>query len=233
MDFTNDASVDAAFEALNKKTNGQLDVLINNAGIFMAGLSETYTPEQVRSMFDVNVFGTQRVMRAALPEMRKRKSGLVITIGSILGRVTIPSLGFYGASKHATEAMMECYRYELSQLGIDVVLVQPSGYPTQLYAAPQQASDAARAGEYGDIAAIPESFAQFLQGVFNGATPPDPHDVAKTLAELIATPGGKRPARVVVGAPFGADAVNAAVEPIQAQLIRDLGFDNLSRLKVE
>lgn len=233
LDVTNDASVDAAFKALSKKTGGKLDVLINNAGLYVAGLSETYTPEQVRDMFDVNIFGIQRVMRAALPEMRKKKSGLIINMGSILGRVTIPFVGLYGASKHAVEAMTESYRYELSQLGIDVVLVQPSAYPTKLYAATQQASDASRAEEYGDIAALPGAFAQFLQGVFNGANPPDPHDVSKTLVELIATPGGKRPARVVVGAPFGADAVNSAVEPIQAQLISGIGFDNLSKLNVE
>lgn len=89
------------------------------------------------------------------------------------------------------------------------------------------------AGEYGDIAALPGAFAQFLQGVFTGANAPDPHDVSKALVELIATPGGKRPARVVVGASFGADAVNSAVEPIQAQLISGIGFDNLSKLNVE
>lgn len=233
LDVTNEPSVDAAFTELSKKAGGKLDVLINNAGLFAAGLSETYTPEQMREMFDVNVFGIQRVIRAALPEMRKKKSGLIINIGSILGRVTIPFIGLYGASKHAVEAMTESYRYELSQLGIDVVLVQPSAYPTQLYAAPQRAADAGRADEYGDIAALPGAFAQYLQGVFTGAAPPDPHDVSKTLVELIATPSGERPARVVVGAAYGADAVNSAVQPIQAELITGIGFDSLSKLRVE
>ena len=233
LDVTSEASVEAAFNELARKGAGKLDVLINNAGLFAAGLSETYTPEQMREMFDVNVFGIQRVTRAALPQMRKRKSGLIINIGSILGRVTIPFIGLYGASKHAVEAMTETYRYELSQLGIDVVLVQPSAYPTKLYAATQPAADASRASEYGDIAALPGAFAQFLQGVFNGANPPDPHEVSRTLVELIATPSGKRPARVVVGAPYGADAVNSAVQPIQAELIAGIGFDSLSRLSVQ
>lgn len=233
LDVTKGASVDAAFTALQKKTDGKLDVLINNAGLFAAGLSETYTPEQMREMFDVNVFGIQRVIRAALPQMRKKRSGLIINIGSILGRVTIPFIGLYGASKHAVEALTESYRYELSQLGIDVVLVQPSAYPTNLYAATQQAADASRASEYGDIASLPTAFARFLQSVFDGTNPPDPHDVSNTLLELIATPGGKRPARVIVGAPFGADAVNSALQPIQAQLITGIGFDRLSKLSVE
>src|SRR6202012_4962575 len=137
-----------AFAALFKKTGNKLDVLVNNAGLFAMGLSETYTPEQGRGMFEVNVFGTQRVIRAALPAMRKRKSGLVINVGSILGRVTIPFIGLYGASKFALEALTESYRYELSQLGVDVGLVQPSAYPTGLYSARLQPADAGRAAEY-------------------------------------------------------------------------------------
>jgi short-subunit dehydrogenase len=73
------------------------------------------------------------VLRAALPRLRKNKSGLIINVGSILGRVTIPFMGLYGATKFAVEAMTESYRYELSQLGVDIVVVQPSAYPTGLY----------------------------------------------------------------------------------------------------
>src|SRR5579871_1910927 len=133
LDVTRDASVDAAFSALYQKTGGKLDVLINNAGAFIGGLSETYTPGQVSAMFEVNVFGVQRVTRAALPQMRRSKSGLIINIGSILGRVTLPFFGLYGATKFAVEALTESYRYELSQLGVDVVLVQPGPFPTELY----------------------------------------------------------------------------------------------------
>jgi len=91
LDVTSNASVDAAFAALFKKTDGTLDVLVNNAGVFSQGVSETYTPEQVRDLFEVNVFGIQRVTRAALPAMRKTKSGLIVNVGSILGRVPAAS----------------------------------------------------------------------------------------------------------------------------------------------
>src|ERR1700761_5579804 len=103
LDVTDAASVDAGFSEVNKKTNGKLDVVINNAGLFAQGLSETFAPEQVSAMFDVNVIGIQRVTRAALPAMRRNKSGLIINIGSILGRVTIPFAGLYGATKFAVE----------------------------------------------------------------------------------------------------------------------------------
>jgi NADP-dependent 3-hydroxy acid dehydrogenase YdfG len=233
LDVTNDASVDAAFKALYNKTGEKLDVLINNAGLFAAGLSETYTPEQVRDMFEVNVFGIQRMTRAALPVMRKNKSGLIINIGSILGRVTIPFLGLYGASKFAVEALTESYRYELSQLGVDVVLVQPSAYPTKLYTSLIQPADAGRAAEYGEVAALPGAFNQYIGGLFSGANAPNPHDVPEALVKLIATPYGKRPERLVVGASFGAAEVNAAVQPIQAGMIKAIGFEALTKLKVQ
>jgi NADP-dependent 3-hydroxy acid dehydrogenase YdfG len=232
LDVTDNASVDAAFKALFEQTGGNLDVLVNNAGVAAGGISETFTPEQLRDMFEVNVFGVQRVLRAALPAMEKRKSGLVVNIGSILGRVTIPFFGLYGASKHAVEALTESYRYELSQLGIDVVLIQPGPYPTKLYTSIQQPSDGARANEYGDIAALPGGISAFLNSVFSKSDAPDPHDVARAIGTLIDTPAGKRPARVVVGLAFGADLANAAIEPFQAKLISGLGFDGLAKLKV-
>ena len=232
LDVTNDSSVGGAFKELYK-TGDKLDVLVNNAGLFAQGIAETYTPEQVRDMFEVNVFGIQRVTRAALPEMRKRKSGLIVNIGSILGRVTIPFIGLYGASKFAVEALTEGYRYELSQLGVDVVLIQPSAYPTGLYSATQQPADPHRAEEYGEIAALPGAFVEFLKGVFSGADAPDSHEVSKELVGLIATAAGERPDRIVVGAPYGADAVNAAVRPIQAQMISGIGFGKLQTLNVQ
>jgi len=145
LDVTNNASVDAAVKTLFAKTDGRLDVLVNNAGIASGGLAESFTPEQVREMFEVNVFGVQRMIRAVVPQMQANKSGLIVNVGSILGRLTLPFYGLYGASKHALEALTEGYRYELSQLGIDVVLVQPGPFPTNLWAAVQKPSDPGRA----------------------------------------------------------------------------------------
>lgn len=232
LDVTDNASVDAAVKALFAKTGGKLDVLVNNAGIASGGLSETFSPEQVREMFDVNVFGVQRMIRAVLPEMQKNKSGLIINVGSILGRLTLPFYGLYGASKHAVEALTDGYRYELSQLGIDVVLVQPGPYPTNLWAAIQKPSDPARADQYGDVAALPGKFVEFLGGVFSGPNAPNPHDTAKAIAELVGTPAGKRPDRVVVGLAFGADAANSAIGPIQGQVISGVGMEHLTKLKI-
>ena len=232
LDVTNDASVNSAFQELRAAIGGTLDVLINNAGLFALGVSETFTPQQVSEMFDVNVIGIHRVTRAALPDMRKNKAGLIVNIGSILGRVTIPFMGLYGGTKFAVDAITESYRFELSQLGIDVVLVQPSAYPTNLYSAHQEAADASRATEYGDVAQVPGELLKVLTGVFTGENPPDSHEVAEALVRLVETPAGKRPQRLIVGAPYGADAVNSAVGPIQAEVAKSLGMGGLSTLKV-
>ena len=231
LDVTDDASVDAAVAAVLAKSGGKLDVVINNAGIASAGVSEAFTPEQVRALYEVNVFGVQRVLRAALPTLRSHGDGLVINIGSILGRVTFPFFGHYGASKFAVEAMTDSYRYELSQLGIDVVLVQPSAYPTQMYASAQQPADSARSAAYGEIGEIPgKMFATFM-GMFAAQDAPKPHDVAEAIAKLVMTHKRMRPARVVVGQPFGADTINAAVAPVQQQAVEGLGLGMLTKIK--
>ena len=232
LDVTNQASIDSAVKQLLKTTNNQLDVVVNNAGMASAGISESFTAEQVREMFEVNVFGVQRVIRATLPALRAKRSGLIINIGSILGRVTIPFFGLYGASKYAVEAMTDSYRYELSQLGIDVVLVQPSAYPTNMYAAAQQPADGEIAKAYGAVAEVPGKILKTFVTLFQGENAPNPRNVAEAIDKIVSTPVGKRPDRVVVGLPFGSDAVNNAVNPIQRGTIDSLGLADLARLKV-
>ena len=150
LDVTDDASVESAVGAVIAKA-GRIDVLVNNAGIAAAGVSEAFTPDQAKIVFNTNVVGLLRTTRAVLPAMRRQGDGLIINIGSILGRVTFPFFGIYGASKFAVEALTDSYRYELSQLGVDVVLVQPSAYPTNMYASVQQPADGRRAEGYGAI----------------------------------------------------------------------------------
>lgn len=232
LDVTDQSSVENAVSEVLEKSGGKLDVVINNAGMAAAGISETFTAEQMREMFEVNVFGVQRVLRATLPVLRTQHSGLVINIGSILGRVTLPFFGLYGASKAAIEALSDSYRYELSQLGVDVVLVQPSAHPTNMYAAAQQAADPDCANQYGDVAQIPAKILQTFADLFQGKDAPNPADIADAIDKVIATPAGQRPDRIVVGLPFGSDAVNGAVAPIQSGLMENLGLASLTELKL-
>ena len=231
LDVTNNASVDTAFKVVSAKTGGKLDVLVNNAGLASAGIGETFTPEQLRDMFEVNVIGVQRMLRAALPDMRKNRSGLVINIGSIVGRLTIPFFALYGASKHAVEALTEGYRYEVSQFGVDVVLVQPGPFATNLYSALQVPADAGRAASYGEVANLPSKINTVLGGYFAQPETPQPHAVAEIIAKLIDTPAGKRPERIVAGSAFGADIANEALKPLQAQMVAGFGLTELGTLK--
>ena len=231
LDVTDQGSVDSAIAQLLEKSNNELDVVVNNAGMASAGISEGFTPEQIRQLFEVNVFGVQRVLRATLPVLRAKRRGLVINVGSILGRITLPFFGLYGASKYAVEAMSDSYRYELSQLGVEVVLVQPSAYPTNMYAAAQQPADEELRKTYGEVAEVPDKILKTFVTLFQGENGPNPQDVATAIDKIVSTPAGNRPDRVVVGLPFGSDAVNKAVAPIQRGVIENLGLGDLTKLK--
>jgi NADP-dependent 3-hydroxy acid dehydrogenase YdfG len=230
LDVTDDGSVDRAIASVLNEAS-RIDVLVNNAGIASAGVSEAFTPDQAKVLFNTNVIGIHRTIRAVLPSMRAANDGLIINIGSVLGRVTFPFFSIYGASKFAVEALTDGFRYELSQLGVDVVLVQPSAYPTNMYASIQQPADAARATAYGATGEIPgKMFATFTE-MFSSPAAPDPHDVATAIAALIDRPKGERPARTVVGEPFGSEAVNTATAPVQRGVIESLGLGHLASLK--
>ena len=227
LDVTNSQSVDRAVATVIAKA-GRIDVLINNAGVLIAGVSEAFTPGQVTALFDVNVIGLHRVTRAVLPHLRRHNDGLIINIGSVLGRVTFPFFGLYGASKFAVEALTDSYRYEVSQLGIDVSLVQPSAYPSQLFTSATQAADTERTAEYGTVGEIPGAMFQNFTTMLSAPDAPDPHDIAEAIAKLIDAPKGDRPARTVVGTSYGADTVNDATEPVQAATVEALGLGHLA-----
>ncbi len=227
IDVTDDASVEHGVASVLAQA-GRLDVLVNNAGIGSAGISEAFTADQLRALFDVNVFGIQRTMRAVLPAFRRQSEGLVVNLGSVLGRVTMPFVGLYGATKFALEALTDSYRNELSQSGVDVVLVQPSWYPTSIFASLQRPGDAARGTAYGEIGAIPGMIEEKLMDLFQSANAPNPHDVAEAIAKIVDQPNGSREARAIVGQPFGADAINAQAATAQAQLLEGFGLGHLA-----
>jgi NAD(P)-dependent dehydrogenase (short-subunit alcohol dehydrogenase family) len=162
--------------------------------------------------------------------MRARADGLIVNVGSVLGRVTFPFFGIYGASKFAVEALTDSLRYEVSQLGIDVALVQPSAYPTPMYASALHPADAERAEAYGTVGEIPGAMFRHFTEMFQAADAPNPHDVAEAIAKLVALPKGSRPARTVVGAAFGSDTLNEQAAPVQAHVVETLGLGFLGRV---
>ena len=226
LDVTDDASVERAVASVLNEA-GRIDVVINNAGVGATGISESYTTDQVRALFDVNVFGVHRSLRAVLPTFRSQGEGLVINIGSVLGRVTLPFLGYYGATKFALDSISQSYRYELSPFGIDVVLVQPSAYPTDIYATGIKAADSECISAYGEVATILGNMRQGFATMLSGENSPNPHEVAEAIADLVGQAGGSRPARVIVGAPFGSDVLNATAAVVQTQELGALGLGGI------
>jgi len=229
LDVRNDASVDAGVKNVLAEA-GEIDVLVNNAGIASAGVTEAFTAEQAKAIFDTNVIGLLRVTRAVLPSMRRQHDGLIINIGSILGRVTFPFVGIYGASKFAVEALTDSLRYEVSQLGVEVVEVQPSGYPTNFFPNIQTPADTEVTKSYGEVGHIPDAMVKSLTATFEGNDAPNPHEVAEAIAKLVGQPKGTRAARTVVGAPYGSDKANDDVAPVQAQVVEALGLSHLEKV---
>jgi len=198
LDVTNDASVAKGIDAIAKQVGGAIDVLVNNAGRFSAGVQEAFTVEEVKALFETNVFGPLRLNRAVLPHMRKRRSGLIVNTSSIVGRFSLPTLGTYSASKYAVEALSEAQRDEVKHLGIDVSIIQPGAFPTEVSNNGLYASDSARAEDYGHVAAIPQKMGEGLGQLFASPHAPNPQDVAEAVKKLVETPAGQRPLRVVV-----------------------------------
>jgi NAD(P)-dependent dehydrogenase (short-subunit alcohol dehydrogenase family) len=195
IDVTNDASVEQGIASIVGIT-GRLDVVVNNAGIAYGGPLEAFTSEQVQQQFDTNVFGVLRVNRAALPHMRRQGSGLLLQIGSIAGRLALPFLGLYGATKFALEGLTGSYRSELAPFGIDAAIIEPGTYPTPIEAKFQSAADTERTALYQS--AIDAFMMPFYAEERSSATPPDPQEVADAVARVIAQPAGERPLRTVV-----------------------------------
>ncbi len=197
IDVTSDEQVENGVNEALAAAGGTIDVLINNAGISYGGPIEIQDMEATRHMFETNVFGPHRMARAVLPAMRKAKSGLIINVTSQLGRVIVPAYGQYSPTKFALEAMSELLAYELVPHGIDVTVIEPGGYPTQIWQSANENSLKLLArAEEKHTSGYPALIAQLGQRTGGGST--DPMDVPRAMAQVIAMPPGTRPLRLPV-----------------------------------
>ena len=130
MDVTDDESITSGIEKIITET-GHIDVLINNAGYGSYGAIEDIPMDEARHQFEVNVFGLARLIQLVLPYMRAQRSGTIINISSMGGRLTTPLGGWYHATKYAVEALSDALRMETAPFGIDVVVIEPGGIRTE------------------------------------------------------------------------------------------------------
>jgi NAD(P)-dependent dehydrogenase (short-subunit alcohol dehydrogenase family) len=234
IDVTDESSVNKGVSAAIEAVGG-MDVLVNNAGIGVLGLQEAFTPEDWQRLFDINVFGVQRMNRAMVPYFRKQRSGLLVHVSSLLGRITIPFYGPYNASKWALEALVENYRTELSAFGIESCIVEPGGYPTTFIERLLKPSDHSRDAEYGDMAQAPDSALANFEQALAANQQQDPHNVANAIAKVIDTPAGQRPFRTVVdklGMGEPVEVYNDQLHEITSGIYNAFGMQSMLELTV-
>lgn len=198
IDVTDDASVATGTAKALELAGGRIDTLVNNAGIGITGPVEVQDMEATKLIFDTNVLGIQRMLRALLPQMRAVKGGQIFNISSQLGRVIVPGGGHYSATKFAVEALSEQLAYELVPHGIDVTIIQPGGYPTKVWVNRNAYTGALRDRSDAALLAAYTPFTRGMGTEDGSGRSADPADVPRAIAEIMAMPAGKRPLRRAV-----------------------------------
>lgn len=172
---------------------GGIDVLVNNAGYAELGFFETFTDAAVRRQFEVNLFGTMNVARAAVPHMRARRSGLVVTISSVSGLVSNAGGAVYSASKFALEGWMEGFAQELAPFGVRSLLVEPGMLRTDFMDWKSASFGSVDIPDYAEAIARYRAFVEEA----NGRQPGDPKLLAARIVALASQ--GEAPSRFVFG----------------------------------
>jgi NAD(P)-dependent dehydrogenase (short-subunit alcohol dehydrogenase family) len=232
LDVASQGSADAAIARLVAE-HGRLDVVVHNAGHMSFGPAEAFTPEQYAQLYDINVLGTQRVNRAALPQLRKQGKGLVLWVSSSSARGgTPPYLAPYFAAKAAMDSLAVSYAGELARWGIETSIIVPGAFTkgTNHFAHSGKPADAVRVAEYeaGPTADIPDIALKGLAAL----EPPDadPGAVAEAIVRIVDTPFGKRPFRVHVDpSEDGAEIVDGVADRVRAELLRRIGLEDVLR----
>jgi NAD(P)-dependent dehydrogenase (short-subunit alcohol dehydrogenase family) len=230
LDVASDASVEAGIAKI-VADNGRLDVIVHNAGHMSFGPAEAFTPAQFAQLYDVNVLSTQRVNRAALPQLRKQGKGLVVWVSSSSTRGgTPPYLSPYFAAKAAMDSLAVSYSTELARWGIETSIIVPGAFTkgTNHFAHSGKPADEARAAEYDD-----GPYAGVAKQALDGLAALEPADadageVAKAIASVVDTEFGNRPFRVHIDpSQDGAEVVNGVADRVRAEMYRRIGLEDL------
>ena len=230
LDVASQSSAAAAIQKI-VSDNGQLDVVIHNAGHMVFGPAEAFTPEQFAELYDVNVLSTQRVNRAVLPQLRKQRKGLVVWVSSSsCAGGTPPYLAPYFAAKAGMDALAVVYARELTRWGIETSIIVPGAFTggTNHFAHAGSPADKARVAEYE--AGPYKGFADDVLKGFSSIVPPDANveGVADAIVKVVDAPFGKRPFRVHYDpTEDGAEVVNMVSDRVRAELLRRIGLTDL------
>lgn len=192
LDVTEFDSLPGFFEQVVRE-RGSLHVLVNNAGMAVSGFAEDMLLAEIRRQFETNFFGHVAVTKAALPLMRRQRSGHIIMISSISGLVAQPVISSYSSSKHALEGWSEALRIETQSLGIRVVLVEPGAYATDIWEKNVVLGERVNTPESPNY----ERIRRFVQFVQQGVPKRDPREVARLVVKIAQEPNPRL--RYIVG----------------------------------
>jgi NAD(P)-dependent dehydrogenase (short-subunit alcohol dehydrogenase family) len=207
LDITDTAAIDVAVADVIGR-HGRIDVLVNNAGRGHVGAAEETTDAELRSLFEVHVFGPAALTRAVLPHMRSRRSGAIVQMSSMGGQISFAGFAAYSATKFALEGLSEALADEVRPLGIKVLIVEPGAFRTGLFG---NTSASGQIADYADTVGTTRAMIDSS----NGAQPGDPAKAAAAILTALDAP--VTPLRL----PLGDDAVEAItthLSGIQAEL---------------
>src|SRR6266481_2376563 len=230
LDVLSQDSVDAAVGKVIGES-GRIDVLIHNAGHMSFGPAEAFTPEQFAQLYDINVLSTQRVNRAALPQMRRQKQGLVVWVSSSSSAGgTPPYLAPYFAAKAGMDALAVVSARELTRWGIETSIIVPGAFTggTNHFAHSGWPADEARVAEYE--AGPTKGLGEKILEAFGAIVPPDADAsaVAEAIVKVVDAPFGKRPFRIHIDpTQDGADVSFAVMDRVRAEMLHRLGLGDL------
>lgn len=217
LDVTNQAQIDAAVKAAEDKF-GRIDVLVNNAGIGYFAAVEEGTEAEIHNIFNINVYGISRMIKAVLPNMRQLKKGFIVNLSSIAGLYSIPALGYYNATKFAVEGLSEALWQEVEPLGIKVMLVEPSGFRTDW--AGRSADESEQ--QISDYAATAGKLRKLLRDI-SGKQPGDPVRAVQAIIKAVESP--QPPHRLLLGN----DAFETATAKLKTLNKEFLAWESVAR----
>lgn len=214
MDLTNHKQVHTEIQKIIKK-EGRVDVLVNNAGYAVYGAVEEVTYEKAREQFEVNLFGLAEATKAVLPAMRKQKSGAIINVSSIGGRVYGPLAAWYHASKFGLEGWSHALRLELEQFGIDVVIVEPGVIKSGFTEAMDHKLGDNNNSSYKDLEKV---VINMVKNTNKSGQYSEPAVIGKTISKAIKS---RKPKTIYVAGKMGKLTI------MMRRLLSDRGFDKM------
>jgi NAD(P)-dependent dehydrogenase (short-subunit alcohol dehydrogenase family) len=215
LDVTNAGAIEATVRDITDR-HGRIDVLVNNAGRSHVGAAEETTDAELRSLFDVHLFGPAALIRAVLPHMRSRRSGAIVQLSSMGGQMSFAGFSAYSATKFALEGMSEALADEVRPLGIKVLIVEPGAFRTALF------SNISASAQIADYTATVGPTRHMIE-TGNGTQPGDPAQAAAAILTALDTDDA--PLRL----PLGDDAVDAILGHLDRVRAEIIAWEKLAR----